>query len=482
MRMNKLAAVLCAAAMMGTNVPAMAVTTPMTVCAEVITSGTCGADLTWKFSVEDGTLTISGTGPMEEYSGTDAPWYDWLGNVKKIVVQDGVTSIGNLTFVYYYELTEISLPDTLVELGYGAFAQCNQLTTVKLPASLERIGSRLYIPDAIDTFLPSSPFIGCAALTDVEVDADNPNFVSVDGILYSKDMKTLFCYPSGKDEDSYTVPDGVTTISSSAISSNSFLEQLTFPEGLEMLDINAVESLDHIKTVSIPASVTMLDNNFAGCTHLSAIEVAKDNTVYTSVDGVLYSKDMTVLYNYPAGKSGKSYEIPDGVTTIFDTACEGTKLVTVTVPASVTTVRYGAFKNCNKLKDITFLNPNCEVELFSSTIYNGWSNELGAFSYSGTIHGYEGSTVQKYAEECGYKFEAISETAPTDPPAAAVMGDLDGSGAVDIMDVIKINKSVLGTDKLAEEQQKLADINKDGKVDSADALLLLKLALGMQIE
>ena len=345
------------------------------------------------------------------------------------------------------------------------------------------MGSRLSfpdIPDIPDVFLDGNAFIGCSSLTDVEVDANSQHFVSVDGVLYSKDMKTLFCYPAGKDEDSYTVPDGVTTITSSAISNNSFLEQLTLPERLKLIDINAIEALDHIKTIHVPASVTDLKSNFKDCTHLSAVEVEKDNTAYTSVDGVLYSKDMTALYYYPAGKSGKSYEIPDGVTTIYESACEASKLVTVTVPASVTTIEYGAFQNCSKLKDITFLNLNCVIAFFSTTISNGWLSDQNEFGYTGTIHGYDDSAAQQYAKNFGYHFESLGSAPVTTP--AAIMGDLDGSGAVDIMDVIKINKATLGVEKLTDEQQELADINKDGKVDSADALLLLKIALGMPIE
>jgi hypothetical protein len=293
-------------------------------------------------------------------------------------------------------------------------------------------------------------------------------------------MKTLICYPAGKTDKTYNMPDDVTTVIGSALIGNTFLEELTLSEKLASIEVCGIQNLTKIKTVRIPASVKNIEfSNFTECQSLAAFEVAAGNTAYTSVDSVLFSKDMTTLKVYPPKKLTENYEIPAGVTTIDEYAFMNAEATTITVPNSVTNIGYNAFSECKNLTDITILNPACNIYDSDYTIYNGWDNNTFQIFFNGTIHGYDNSTAQNYADKYAYKFERISGSAPE---PAARMGDLDGSGVVDILDVIKINKNVLGTDKLTEEQQKLADINQDGKVDSSDALLLLKLALGMPIK
>lgn len=107
-------------------------------------SGTCGANLTWVLS--DGTLTVSGTGAMTNYvrdshNVSNAPWSAERANIKKIVVGNGVTSIGKYAFERCYEATSVVLPNTLKTIGQYSFYGCSKLTSVVIPKSVVTVGA-----------------------------------------------------------------------------------------------------------------------------------------------------------------------------------------------------------------------------------------------------------------------------------------------------------------------------------------------------
>ena len=132
--LRKLAAILIALMLVIQCLPATAAA------AATVESGKCGDNLTWKLD-EAGTLTISGSGTMEDFSDREAPWYDMP--VKKIVVQSGVTSIGNCAFADLPDLTSISLPSSLKSLGSRAIYNTG-ITQITLPKSVRSIGREAF--------------------------------------------------------------------------------------------------------------------------------------------------------------------------------------------------------------------------------------------------------------------------------------------------------------------------------------------------
>ena len=99
------------------------------------------AGIDWKFDSETGTLTISGTGKMENYTAKKTPWHGHSASVRKVVVEEGVTGIGNYSFGYFFNLTDVSLPDSLTYIGASAFYKCTSLESIDIPQSVDTVYS-----------------------------------------------------------------------------------------------------------------------------------------------------------------------------------------------------------------------------------------------------------------------------------------------------------------------------------------------------
>jgi hypothetical protein len=104
-------------------------------------SGTCGNNLTWTLS--NGTLTISGTGAMADYN-YNAPWYVYYSAIKTILINDGVTSIGDNAFCYCISLTSVTIGNSVTSIGNSAFSDCWRLDALQLPESVTSIGNSAF--------------------------------------------------------------------------------------------------------------------------------------------------------------------------------------------------------------------------------------------------------------------------------------------------------------------------------------------------
>ena len=251
---------------------------------------------------------------------------------------------------------------TVSMIGISTFYNCKTLTTITIPAGVQAIGDQ-----AIEM---------CPQLTAINVDPNNPNYTSQNGVLFDKNMVTLIQYPGG-GTGSYVIPGSVTTIGDAAFCDTSGLVGVTIPEGVTSIGANAFggcdaltsvalpsslqsmgdyafNSCDGLSSITIPANVTNMGLGvFSDCTGLTRIEVDGANANYASVNGVLFSKDLKTLIQYPLAVFG-AYTVPDGVTTIGENAfrsCAG--LAAVTFPDSLTTIQSQAFGFCNALTSVT---------------------------------------------------------------------------------------------------------------------------------
>lgn len=186
--------------------------------ADAAMSGACGESLTWRFDSGSGTLTISSTGAMYDYYG-DRPWEDYVYQIRELVLEAGITYIGEAAFFGCTNIQSIELPSTVTGLGPAAFGNCYDLSEAILNEGLENLPDYVFqntelpqitIPASVKT-MSSLAFFRCS-LEDISVNSANPSYSSQNGVLFSKDMKTLLIYPENRQADHYQIPSGVTTV------------------------------------------------------------------------------------------------------------------------------------------------------------------------------------------------------------------------------------------------------------------------------
>ncbi|MBR3621685.1 MAG: leucine-rich repeat domain-containing protein, partial [Clostridia bacterium] len=127
--------------------------------------GTCGENLTWEYDESTQTLTISGTGAMEDVvSSNNVPWSSYFSDIKEVIINSGVTNIGNYAFYGCTGLTSITVPNSVTSIGNYAFHECTGLTSITIPDSVTNIGV--------------NPFRGCSGLTSITVSEGNTKYHS----------------------------------------------------------------------------------------------------------------------------------------------------------------------------------------------------------------------------------------------------------------------------------------------------------------
>ena len=294
------------------------------------------------------------------------------------VSMPSVTTIGDNAFYWCESLTSVSMP-SVTTIGGGAFCDCVALTSVSIP-SVTTIGNwafrycsaltSVHIP-ASCTSIVGNPFQQCKSLEEIVVDENNPNYSSMDGVLYDKYMSTLIACPGKKSSIDMsssvtTIGDGafmycnaltsvsmpsVTTIGGSAFYSCDGLTSVSMPSVTTIGD-KAFRYCSSLTSIDIPASCTsIVGNTFKDCKSLEEIVVDENNPNYSSADGVLYDKDKTTLIGWPTAEG--EIDIIPSVTTIGEYAfSDCSALTSVSMPA-VTTIGYGAFGSCEALTSVS---------------------------------------------------------------------------------------------------------------------------------
>lgn len=324
----------------------------------VVASGTCGNNLTWELD-EEGCLTISGTGAMEEYGeySHSAPWYTESLNpyqdIKKVVIEEGVTSIGSGAFSFCWSIANVEIPNSVSSIGDSAFYQCKKLDMVTIPDSVIDIGvhvfeecealtsvfigSGLSTPDitgmetsgaVIRTM--ASNFIDCPNLTSIQVSENNAVYASVDGILYNKDRTKLVRVPEGFS-GFYSIPIGVKSIGMFSFNQCRNLKGVSIPDSVDTIGSFVFQCCDSLTDITIPASV-----NDSG---------------------------MVISYLFPECKNLTNVTILGSVRFIGQNMFGNCKsLKNITLPASVCYIMQNAFYGCNNLEDVYYAGSQAQWE------------------------------------------------------------------------------------------------------------------------
>ena len=314
----------------------------------IIASGYCGAEgdsinLHWKISC-DSVLTISGTGAMADYEYNTAPWYENKESIRTVIIENGITNIGNNSFYTCNSLTSVEIPNSVTSIGNYAFYNCNSLTSIEIPNSVTSIGG--------------SVFMYCSAITSFNVDSNNPNYCSTDDVLFDKEKTLLIQYPSGKS-GSYTIPNTVTSIGYYAFSKCYGLTSVTIPNSVTSIGVGAFYYCNNITSINIPNSVTSIgDRAFYYCSSLTSIAIPNSVTYI----------GQRAFYNC---RNVSSVVIGDSVETIDTYAfADCRQLKTLSLGANIASIGREAFKNGDSLRTITCYAINPPTLQNSKVFYN----------------------------------------------------------------------------------------------------------------
>ncbi|MBQ9472754.1 MAG: leucine-rich repeat protein [Ruminococcus sp.] len=337
---------------------------------DTVASGTTG-DCTWE--LEDGVLTISGNGNMADYIYDDltAPWRYYDYNT--VVIKNGVTSIGHDAFYNCAGLTNIDIPDSVTSIGNSAFY--NTAWYNNQPDGLVYAGKVAY---KMKGTCPSEVVI-------------KDGTVSI----------TAYAFSNCKELTNVTIPDSVTSIGSWAFYRCLSLTSVTIPDSVASIGGAAFYGCTGIKSVTLnQTGVDSFRDSFVNCNNLG-----------------------TVI-------------LKDSVASIGNSAFYGcTALTKITIPDSAKAIASNAFYGCSSLTSVTI--PKSVTDIYDKAF--GYYNQagLGEAKVKGfTIYGYEDSEAERYANNNNFKFIALDDE-PSDPTKTTdreIFGDIDGDGAITIVD------------------------------------------------
>ena len=294
-------------------------------------NGSYDSSVKWMLDTETGVLTISGKGEMKNYSSS-TPYNSYVGMVKSIVVEEGITSIGDYAFNECRNLESVSLPNSILSIGNNAFFMCEKLPSVSIPDGVITIKSGAFslcraltsvtIPASV-TEITGSIFSYCRNLTTIIVDSGNTVYDSrngcnaimetstnrlISGCKESKipsDTKKIgilaFCGCT-YDFTSIEIPEGVEEIEGSAFSSCSYLKEVTLPSTLRKIQDNAFNYCSKLESIIIPENVESIGNlAFDYCYALKKVVSLNPTPPSLMYRVFLYTDTLYVPY-------GKSYE------------------------------------------------------------------------------------------------------------------------------------------------------------------------------
>jgi hypothetical protein len=387
-------------------------------------SGTCLNGLTWKLD-NDGTMTISGSGNLTiiENWSVRQPWYALRYKVKKLVITPGVTAIGEMVFYDHINLVSAVLPESVTSIGYSAFENCNKLSSINIPSGVTRIEDRTFSETALSkitipkgvtyigiksfwmcknlttihipsgaSYIGDVAFNNCAKLQSISVDSQNKTYCSTNGVLFTKDKKTLIQYPAGKG-GTYRIPNDVTTIKNRAFEGSSSLTSVVCPGNVTQIGAYAFASCLKLSNIY-----------FTGNAPKFPIRKYKEDDVVISDAGSQF-EDVKATSYYPE----KNGTWTKAVRKNYD----GTITWTQAGPISVKSAKI--FKTYSAKKQMVKLGASCPLPLtYHSSNKKVTVNKKGVITLPA---GFVGSfTVTVSAKPDEYNIQAKKVTITVTPP------------------------------------------------------------------
>ena len=344
---------------------------PVSAFADTTASGTCGYNLTW--TLENGVLTISGTGPMTNYSShnpsgvtigySTAPWSGY--GISWVRIEDGVTSIGAYAFAgtdlssltigkdvksiesyAFYRcrsLSVVDIPDNVTSIGRNVFEDCTGLRSVKLPDTLTNIGTDVFKKTQFHDELCEDAANwenGMLYLGNYLMEAESG--ITTADIRPGTTLIAGGAFRNCESLTSAAIPDGVTGIGESAFGGCSSLVSVAIPDSVTSIGWYSFSGCSSLTSVIIPKGVTSIGpNTFSGCSSLTNVTLPDS---LTEIRSSAFSRCSSLT----------SIDIPDGVTSIGGYAFNDcSSLTSAAIPGTVERIGEGAFMDCSSLKSVT---------------------------------------------------------------------------------------------------------------------------------
>lgn len=364
----------------------------------------------------DGCKKLNSVAIPSSITSMGAYAFAYCNKLERVYLSPGITTISDHAFTACASLRDITIPSSVLSINAYAFAYCSELNKFVIPSSVKTIGAFAFshceilgaltispgvttLGDGAFTFcpfnsitLPSTittlgivPFSG-SGLVNINVSPDNQSFSSVDGVLYNKSKTVLIEYPKNKDQPSFAVPSGVTSINAYAFEFCENLNSIILPTSITSIGEGAFAQCKGLGSITIPSGVTAINSHvFFDCTSLSSISIPSSVTMiggnafeqYTSLSGITIPSGVTTIgaSAFERCTSIKSITIPSGVTTISEgmfSAC--TSLTSVTLPSVVQKINAKAFSSCTSLKSITLPDG---IQTIDNSVFSGCTSLNG---------------------------------------------------------------------------------------------------------
>lgn len=341
------------------------------------------------YTYENGTLTFQGSGVIEkQVNGEENSWRSYKDTATKLVVEVGITEIGDSAFSGFTKLQEISLPKGLKLLGDNCFEKCSSLTSVSIPrrvttwrdycfkdcTSLTSVSiGRALQEDTVK--VGENPFLGDKALESITVETGHPYFSVQDHALIYRSKygwNTLVAYPEGLTAAAYCIPEGVDTVGDKAFAGNQSIQKLTMKSSVTRIEGKAFWDMASLKEIRFSDKITSIDwNEYTSDGFVGALYGCEN------VEQIVLPRHLRSLGSVAFGTCGKLKEL--------------------VLPASLKEFNTGAVDGCNSLEKITSLNKDMKIVGDASDI-----------SIRTKLCGYAGSAFAQFADQYDYYFEEIT--------------------------------------------------------------------------
>lgn len=283
-------------------------------------------------SSASGSITVPSTLGGYVVNKIDTYAFENCRNITSVILPDSITLLGQNAFSGCDKLNSVVIGNGVLKIPEWLFYNCTDLETVTIGSTVEKINI--------------AAFENCSGLKNINVSDNNPYYSSLNGVLYNKDKTELICYPQGKTDEAYVVPESVLTVGDGVFVNTNALTGIVLGSKVEAVS----------------------DGAFAGCGSLATISVNENNKLYSSEAGVLFNKEKSTLVSYPQAKADESYEVPEGVLAVLPYSFSNCiNLAKLMLSDSINEIGKYGFYNCMKLSDISL---SSEIESIADSAFS----------------------------------------------------------------------------------------------------------------